>query len=251
MKRARTDAATTDAVSQQHWFGAPRCPVCDGKWDVNTSAPLLFCCCRHICNSCWEKTRDRHPPCPLCEADNSMNAESKVKFMENSLARLRGHVQNENPVAVRELGNCYSHGYLDVYQCDTTAAILLQRAADLGDIEAMHRLGYVYDKGLGVKVDKKKALDYHRDAADRGHANAQFNVGICLEQGFGTARDDVEAARFHALAAEQGFAAAEDNLARMYDVGRGVAVDMEKSLALRRSANRHRRESGASPWESP
>ncbi|EGB13108.1 hypothetical protein AURANDRAFT_18912 [Aureococcus anophagefferens] len=91
----------------------------------------------------------------------------------------------------------------------------------------MTLLGKMYEKGLGVKLDKKKAERLIRDAADRGDASAQASLGFLLnsEQRF------EEAFRYYALAADQGFTIAEHNLGNWYRHGRGteITVDLDKA----------------------
>ncbi len=49
-----------------------------------------------------------------------------------------------------------------------------QRAADLGDALAAFKLGGLYDRGLGVTMDKSQALEWYKKAADQGHREAQM-----------------------------------------------------------------------------
>ena len=57
---------------------------------------------------------------------------------------LRRHVENDNPTAVSQLGECYDHGRLGLVPSHKKAARLYQRAADLGDVFAMSNLGCAY-----------------------------------------------------------------------------------------------------------
>jgi len=49
-------------------------------------------------------------------------------------------------------------------------------AAQQGDAEAQYRLGVLYDKGVGVKKDKREAVRWYRRAASQGHAKAQDSL---------------------------------------------------------------------------
>ena len=46
------------------------CPICWEPWDVNGTSTFLFCCCRIICDPCYDKIYDDDPraPCALCRA---------------------------------------------------------------------------------------------------------------------------------------------------------------------------------------
>ncbi|KAK7236141.1 hypothetical protein SO694_0006003 [Aureococcus anophagefferens] len=86
------------------------------------------------------------------------------------LACLRRHVENEVPEAIRFLGLAYRRSWMGIVKSDKKAAKIYRRAVELGDVGAMTLLGKMYEKGLGVKLDKKKAERLIRDAADRGDA---------------------------------------------------------------------------------
>lgn len=49
----------------------------------------------------------------------------------------------------------------------------LQREAQEGNIEAQYQLAYMYENGLGVPKDEKKALELYQAAAGDGHVAAQ------------------------------------------------------------------------------
>lgn len=71
----------------------------------------------------------------------------------------------------------------------------------LGNVDAMTHLGNLYERGDGVKLDEKKAMQLYRMAADRGDADGQNFLGIMLEHHSG----DMEGAvRYYKLAAPRG-----------------------------------------------
>ena len=192
-----------------------RCPICLEEWDVNATHVLTICCCRKICKSCDDKTEIA---CPLCRIPRP-GTEAGI------LARLRRHVENEVPEAVSFLGLVYRNGYYGLMKSDKKAAKIYRRAVELGDVVAMRSLGHLYEKGLGVKLDKKKAEELYRAAADRGDAVAQNKIAWLLhsEEKF------EEAFRYYALAADQGYTHAEFNLGCSYRGGRGTEVDLGKA----------------------
>ena len=224
-KAAAAAATATDAATPEpeHPFGSTRCPVCLDDWDVNGDTRMTLCCCKTVCEPCAKKLISASLPCPLCRTLYS-------KSVEEALARLRRHVENDNPAAVRQLGGCYRDGAYGLVPSHKKAARLYQRAAELGDVLAMYNLGVFYSSGEGVKLDKKKAVKYYRMAVDRGFANAQYNLGVCFERGTGVAQDYAEAIRFYKLAADQGHTKAECNMGLMYATGRGVARDLAEAI---------------------
>ena len=60
-----------------------------------------------------------------------------------------------------------------------------QRAAELGDSEAIKEIGNMYAYGIGVDVDDDKAFEYYQRAADLGNFNAINNLGNCYMDGRG------------------------------------------------------------------
>ena len=196
-----------------------RCPICLEEWDVNaggTGTVFLVCCCRRVCRSCENKIG--FGACPLCRIPC---AETDAE----QLTRLRRHVENEVPEAIRFLGNAYRCGQYGLVKSDKKAAKIWKRAVELGNVEAIINLGSLYETGSGVKLDKKKAERLYRAAADRGDAFGQINLGSLLysEEKF------EEAFRYYALAADQGYTHAEFNLGCSYRGGRGTEVDLGKA----------------------
>jgi TPR repeat protein len=106
-----------------------------------------------------------------------------------------------------------------------TALRLLQPLGEQGDVTAQIVLGSMYDAGIGVTKDDRKALQWYRLAAEQGNADAQFNLGDMYANGQGVTQDNREAVKWLRLAAEQGNASAQSNLGVMYWHGRGVSQD--------------------------
>ncbi len=73
-------------------------------------------------------------------------------------------------------------------------------AAEQGDTEAQNYVGEIYEKGLGVAPDFKRAAAWYQQAAVAGSARAQINLGQLYDRGLGVAHDPVEAQRWYAQA---------------------------------------------------
>lgn len=52
--------------------------------------------------------------------------------------------------------------------------------AERGDVNAQYSLGLMYDRGVGVAVNKAVAARWYRMAADRGYGAAMLNLGTVL-----------------------------------------------------------------------
>ena len=73
-----------------------------------------------------------------------------------------------DPIAIHNIGTCHilgSNGFLQDYK---KALKLYHRAAELGNAEAYNSIGYAYDSGESVDVDKRKAKHYYQLAAIGG-----------------------------------------------------------------------------------
>lgn len=105
------------------------------------------------------------------------------------------------------------------------ARTLAEPLAKRGDPAAHHMLGYLYEKGLGVRADIGAALRHYGDAAIAGSADAQVALGILAFEGGGVYPDYERAAGWFRLAAAQGDPRADVHLGVMYAEGVGVRKD--------------------------
>ena len=183
--RARREANPEPKPASARW--GSRCPICLEDWDVNGTRSLLTCCCRRICNSCDAQCKSQ-PVCPLC-------GEARPKNDKEVLDQIRRQVDNDIPEAMYYLGGSYFHGNLGLAKSPKKAAKIWKRSVELGNVEAMAQLGYLYLTGNGVKLDKKKAIQLLRTSADGGYANAQYLLSKELNATF-LAYAEAEAAKF-------------------------------------------------------
>jgi TPR repeat protein len=119
-----------------------------------------------------------------------------------------------------------------------TALRLLRPLAEAGDPVAQKNLGDLYDHGWGVPQDQSEGVKWYRKAAEQGYADAQFELGVSYEIGRGVPKDYSETAKWLLRAAEQGQGDAQGSLGELYSNGDGVAQDLVQahlwlSLALR------------------
>ncbi|MCK8804258.1 sel1 repeat family protein [Haemophilus influenzae] len=117
-----------------------------------------------------------------------------------------------------------------------TAFKLWLPLAEQGDAQAQGGLGMMYERGLGVKQDDFKAVNWYRKAAEQGDADAQLNLGAMYAIGRGVKQDGVEAVKWFRKAAEQGNAKAQNGLGMMYDGGLGIKQDYFKAVKWYRQA---------------
>jgi TPR repeat protein len=98
----------------------------------------------------------------------------------------------------------------------------LQRWSQRNRSWAQFGLAGLYDRGLGVNKDPKRACKLLKLAADQGHHFAQFSLGIMYAKGRGVIQSDELSLKYYMLSAEQGHANAQFNVGAYYYNGRVV-----------------------------
>ena len=96
-----------------------------------------------------------------------------------------------------------------------TALDLWRQLAELGDASALNNVGFMYEKGLGVRANPFTAADWYRAAAERGNTDAQVNLGVLHATGLGVPRDLVQAHKLFSQAAEAGNLKAKQDLSKI------------------------------------
>ena len=122
---------------------------------------------------------------------------------------------------LNRLGWMYKYGE-GVEQSDTEAVKWYRKGAEAGNANAMNNLGLMYDNGRGVAQSDTEAVKWYRKGAEAGNDWAIFNLGYMYENGRGVAQSDTEAVKWYRKAADNGHAAATNNLGLMYQNGKGV-----------------------------
>jgi serine/threonine protein kinase len=113
------------------------------------------------------------------------------------------------------------------------------RASEMGHLESLNELGFMYKQGLGVSKDLNKAASYFRKAAMGGYAPSQINLGIMYFKGQGVQKNDGEAAKWFRKAAENGDAEGQFYLATMYKYGLGVEKNAREAAKWFKEAADH------------
>jgi hypothetical protein len=154
------------------------CPICMLPLPLNISESSFESCCgKLICGGCiysMAETGGKNMMlCPFCKTPNEISGDEEVK-------RLTKLMEKGNADAFGQLGLYYHRGSCGLRQDMAKANELWLKAGQLGCAQAYHNLGYTYENGIGVEVDKKKAKHYYELAAMKGSIPARHNLG-CLE----------------------------------------------------------------------
>ena len=105
------------------------------------------------------------------------------------------------------------------------------KAAEQGHGKSETCIGYLYEKGRGVKKDYKQAFQWYQKAAEHGRAKAARKLGDFYAKGLGTAQDYTKTAEWYQKAANQGSATAALNLGDCYANGNGVEKDDKQAIS--------------------
>jgi len=106
--------------------------------------------------------------------------------------------------------------------------------------EAQASIGWLYQSGLGVEQDVKKAMHYYLLASKQNHATAQNNLGVLYENGMGVESDLMKAREWYKKSAEQGYRFGEFNYANFLLDGLGGSKDVVEAISwYRKSADQN------------
>ena len=105
-----------------------------------------------------------------------------------------------------------------------TAMQELRPLAEEGNAEAQYRLGYMYNRGWGIRSNGVEALRWWHLAAEQGHLPAQYKIGDVYENSmndafWGIEQSWNEAKKWYRMAAEQGYTEAQIKLGNMDNFG--------------------------------
>ena len=113
-----------------------------------------------------------------------------------------------------------------------------EKAANLGNTEAMYGLGTMFDLGKGVDKNERAAFNWYKEAADAGFVPAMVELGYMYEVGKYIHKNCIQAARLYKTAADKGNTTAMRLIGSLYYSGNGVPKDEKLALQwIQRSAN--------------
>ena len=132
--------------------------------------------------------------------------------------------EKQYPPAVYTMSNLYRDG-MYVSKSLLLEMSYLNRAADLGDSDALCDLGSFYLYGNEeheIQKDESKAYELTKKAADQNHPAALANLGVCYKFGVGTPKNETESLNAFMKAANAGNDIAQVEIGNAYLYGNGV-----------------------------
>lgn len=106
------------------------------------------------------------------------------------------------------------------------ATIRLQ--AEEGLASAQYNLGRMYELGIKLPVDKKRAMEWYAKSAKQKYPDAEYRMGISLLYGAGVKRNEPMGRKWLSLAAKHGHSVAKNMMNEIRDEGdnlqRGISL---------------------------
>lgn len=135
-----------------------------------------------------------------------------IKWVREDLAAVKRAAAAGKTGAQLELSKRYLMGR-DQDREPREGFIWASSAADRGDAEALHILGYCYATGTGVEPSGRKAFDAFVKSSLLGNAVATYNLAICYDRGIGCDRDYHLAYALYEKSAKMGYEKAKHIMA--------------------------------------
>jgi len=155
------------------------CPICFERLPtLETGWRYYACCGKEICSGC------AHAPvydnqgnevvgkvCPFCRTPIPST-------YKEAMEREKERVEAGDANAIYNIGVFCREGTYG-YPVDHAKALeLWHRAGKLGFATSYNDIGYAYENGEGVEVDREKAIHYYELAAMGGNAQSRHNLGL-------------------------------------------------------------------------
>ena len=177
------------------------CPICFLPLPLEEDQVTFHACCgKVVCAGCIydifkeASGRGKIGLCAFCREPNPTTDEEEYEWIKKL-------VDADNAYAFYTLGGCYDRGVMGMPQDFAKANELWLRSGELGCHAAYYNLGYSFENGDGVEVDKKKAIHFWELGAMNGNVIARHNLG-CEEVGAGNHN---RACKHFILAAKAGY----------------------------------------------
>ncbi len=157
----------------------------------------------------------------LLLADCYGGAHPPIKADARKMVEYLWAASTKEAEAMTRIGYCYERG-IGFQQNQLSAVKWYQRAAAAGDPRALINLGSCYAGGRGVRKDERLALEYYLKAtkAVRAPAISYYNVATCYALGKGAAANDEYATFYFRKAAKRNLAQAMYRLGLLHEEGR-------------------------------
>ena len=207
---------------------ADDCPICFVPLPTMTTGwRYQSCCGKVICSGCvYAPVYDNQgnkvkKKCSFCRTPAPFTHKEAIE-------RGKKRVEVNDPLAMYNLGVCYRDGLYGLPQDHTKALEFWHQAAELGYSPTYLNIGYAYNNGKGVDVDKKKGLHYYKLAAMMGSVMARHNLGVIEKR----AGNIVRAVKHYMIAVRGGNSESLEAIKEFYTNGHAIKDDYTIALKL-------------------
>lgn len=107
---------------------------------------------------------------------------------------------------------------------------ILKQAAEKGSAEAQYNLGYCYQSGIGVAINKTEAVKWFLKSANQGYTDGLYQMMMAYGNGDGVKQDTKKAFSYALKCAENGDSTCMFNIIGCYKSGMGTDKDINKML---------------------
>jgi hypothetical protein len=115
---------------------------------------------------------------------------------------------------------------------ETRNSARFAKACESGEGAACWAYSLRLERGFGIPIDKKRAVEVLTTTCDQGYAPACKELAIKLADGRGVGQDEVRAVELHAKACELAEATSCARVVAMLEEGRGVGQDPQRVRSL-------------------
>lgn len=143
---------------------------------------------------------------------------------EFTFSKLIELADNDNANAAELIGEIYKSE-----NKGSEALKYFEKAAQLGNKDAVFNMAIMYDKGLGIREDKLLAAKWYKVGVENGDPMCMANLGYILECGPTEMRNEKSAFELYLKAAENGYVDSWNNVGLCYKRGIGVSTSFEKA----------------------
>ncbi|XMB86682.1 tetratricopeptide repeat protein [Mycoplasmatota bacterium WC44] len=164
------------------------------------------------------------------------NRKVAVEYLEKSdfvdgVYYLKECAKYGDDLAQRMLGDIYFNGRFGQRKDYGLAFQYYVKASDNLNLDAMNRIGYMYQKGIHLEKDINLAIEWYSKAADQGNLTSAKNAGFLL---YKYGKDNKQLIRKSASYLKLALDDAEANyvLAKIYEKGLMGQINLEKANQL-------------------
>ena len=153
--------------------------------------------------------------------------QSKEQISKNAIEILTPKCQNGDAEACNDLGVNY-----ELVREYESAFENYKKACEAKVQLGCSNLGTLYENGLGVKKDPRKAVEIYKDSCNSGGAQACYHLGNAYRKGEIVKQDYYLAMEAYTNACNAGDLPSCANIGAMYELGLGVNKDEKRAYGI-------------------